>query len=128
MNTFLSNCGERWRSSYWFLPFFLALGAIGLSARPAHRYAAQPESRGTDRAGGAEGARNVLATIASSTITVARRRFFHHRAPARRSRSDRAASREANDRAVLLARARAVRDAGVTAAPNERDKRDIGKM
>ncbi|MEO6969717.1 MAG: DUF2254 domain-containing protein, partial [Chthoniobacterales bacterium] len=63
------------RSSYWFLPSLLALGAILLSAFTLHIDTTLNPKWARDTAwiwaGGAEGARNVLATIASSTITVA---------------------------------------------------------
>ena len=75
MKTFLSNWWERLRSSYWFLPSLLALGAILLSAGTLHIDTTLNPKWARDTAwiwaGGAEGARNVLATIASSTITVA---------------------------------------------------------
>ena len=75
IKTFLSTLWEKLSTSYWFLPTALALCAIGLSALTLRidrsvntqwaRHAAWVW------AGGPEGARNVLATIASSTITVA---------------------------------------------------------
>jgi uncharacterized membrane protein len=75
MKTWLSNWWERLRGSYWFVPSLLAIGAIGLSALTLHidttinpRWA---RNTAWIWAGGAEGARSVLATIASSTITVA---------------------------------------------------------
>ncbi len=75
MKTFLSNWWERLRSSYWFLPSLLALGAILLSAFTLHIDTTLNPKWARDTAwiwaGGPEGARNVLATIASSTITVA---------------------------------------------------------
>ncbi len=75
IRTFLSTVWEKLSASYWFLPSLLALGAIGLSALTLHI----DKSVNTESArhaawiwaGGPEGARNVLATIASSTITVA---------------------------------------------------------
>ncbi|MGH7938935.1 MAG: DUF2254 domain-containing protein, partial [Bryobacteraceae bacterium] len=75
MKTFLSTWLEKLRSSYWFLPTLLAISAIGLSAITLHidGVISPKWARNTAWiwAGGAEGARNVLATIASSTITVA---------------------------------------------------------
>ena len=75
MKTLLSNWWEKLRGSYWFLPTLLAIGATGLSALTLHiDTSLNPKwARNTAWiwAGGAEGARNVLATIASSTITVA---------------------------------------------------------
>ncbi len=75
MKTLLINWWERLRGSYWFVPTLLAIGAIGLSALTLHiDTTINPKwARNTAWiwAGGAEGARSVLATIASSTITVA---------------------------------------------------------
>jgi uncharacterized membrane protein len=75
MKTFLSNWWEQLRSSYWFLPSLLAIGAILLSALTLHVDTTLNPKWARDTAwiwaGGADGARNVLATIASSTITVA---------------------------------------------------------
>ena len=75
MRTFLSNWWERLRASYWFLPSLLAIGAILLSALTLHLDGTISPNWARNTAwiwaGGAEGARNVLATIASSTITVA---------------------------------------------------------
>ena len=75
MKTFFSNWWEQLRSSYWFLPSLLALGAILLSAFTLHIDTTLNPKWARDSAliwaGGAEGARSVLATIASSTITVA---------------------------------------------------------
>jgi uncharacterized membrane protein len=75
MKTLLSNWWEQLRSSYWFLPSLLALGAILLSALTLHIDTTLNPKWARDTAwiwaGGADGARNVLATIASSTITVA---------------------------------------------------------
>jgi uncharacterized membrane protein len=75
MRTFLSTWIDRLRTSYWFLPTLLAIGAIALSAMTLRidgtispRWA---RNTAWIWAGGAQGARNVLATIASSTITVA---------------------------------------------------------
>jgi uncharacterized membrane protein len=74
VKTFLSTWWEKLSSSYWFLPGLIALGAIGFSALTLHIDGdISPEwARSTAWlwAGGAEGARNVLATIASSIITV----------------------------------------------------------
>jgi uncharacterized membrane protein len=75
MKTFLSTWWEKLGTSYWFLPSLIALGAIGLSALTLHIDGTiSPQwARNTAWiwAGGAQGARNVLETIASSTITVA---------------------------------------------------------
>lgn len=75
MKTFLSTWWERISSSYWFFPSLLALGAIFLSALTLHIDTEINPKWTRDTAwiwaGGAQGARNVLATIASSTITVA---------------------------------------------------------
>jgi uncharacterized membrane protein len=75
MKTLLSNWWEKLRGSFWFVPTLLAIGAIVLSAFTLHiDTTINPKwARNTAWiwAGGAEGARSVLATIASSTITVA---------------------------------------------------------
>ncbi len=75
MKTFLSTWWERISSSYWFLPSLLALGAIIFSAVTLHIDTNINPKWARETAwiwaGGAEGARSVLATIASSTITVA---------------------------------------------------------
>ncbi|MGE5208366.1 MAG: DUF2254 domain-containing protein [Alphaproteobacteria bacterium] len=75
IKTFLSTLWEKLSTSYWFLPTVLALCAIGLSAltlRLDQSVNTQWARHATwVWAGGPEGARNVLATIASSTITVA---------------------------------------------------------
>lgn len=75
MKTFLSTCWERLSTSYWFFPSLLALGAIVFSVVTLHVDASIKPQWARDTAwvwaGGAEGARNVLATIASSTMTVA---------------------------------------------------------
>lgn len=75
MKTFLSTWWDRLRATYWLLPTLLAIGAIALSALTLHidtgikpRWARESA---WIWAGGAEGARSMLATIASSTITVA---------------------------------------------------------
>ncbi|MDQ2918631.1 MAG: DUF2254 domain-containing protein, partial [Verrucomicrobiota bacterium] len=75
MKTFLSAWLERLRSSYWFIPTLLAIGATALSFVTVHAdtliNAKWARTTGWIWAGGPEGARNVLATIAGSTITVA---------------------------------------------------------
>ena len=75
MKTFLNTWWERLRSSYWFIPSLMAVSAIVLSAVTLHIDTRINPKWARDSAwiwaGGAEGARNVLATIASSTITVA---------------------------------------------------------
>ncbi|MBA3830316.1 MAG: DUF2254 domain-containing protein [Chthoniobacterales bacterium] len=75
MKTFLSTLWERLRSSYWFLPSIITVLAAGLSFLTVHIdtqiNAKWARTAGWIWAGGPEGARNVLATIAGSTITVA---------------------------------------------------------
>ncbi|MEO8043518.1 MAG: DUF2254 domain-containing protein [Spartobacteria bacterium] len=75
MKTFFSTWWERLSTSYWFFPSLLALSSIAFSILTLHiDNSIKPEwARNTAWvwAGGAEGARNVLATIASSTMTVA---------------------------------------------------------
>lgn len=75
MRTFLSTWWERLRSSYWVIPTLLAAAAVGLSALTLHIDTRINPKWARDSAwvwaGGAEGARSMLATIASSTITVA---------------------------------------------------------
>lgn len=75
MKTFLSAALERLRTSYWFIPSLLAAAATALSFLTVHAdtliNAKWVRTTGWIWAGGPEGARNVLATIAGSTITVA---------------------------------------------------------
>ena len=75
MQTLFRVWRERIATSYWFIPSLLAVAAAAVSALTLHIDAnIRPEwARNTALiwAGGPEGARNVLATIASSTITVA---------------------------------------------------------
>ncbi len=75
MKTFFSTLWERLRSSYWFLPSIMTLVAAALSFLTVHLdtqiNAKWARTAGWIWAGGPEGARNVLATIAGSTITVA---------------------------------------------------------
>ncbi len=75
MNIFLSAWWERLRTSYWFVPSILTGGAIALSFVTVHfdtiMKAEWARTTGWIWAGSPEGARNVLATIAGSTITVA---------------------------------------------------------
>ncbi len=72
---FLNALWERLQTSYWFVPSLLALGAVILSFFTVHLdtiwEAKRLRSIDWIWAGGPEGARNVLATIAGSTITVA---------------------------------------------------------
>ena len=75
MKTFISAWLERLRTSYWFVPAVMAVSATGLSFLTVHidtlMSAKWVRATGWIWAGGPEGARNVLATIAGSTITVA---------------------------------------------------------
>lgn len=75
MKTFLSAWLERLRTSYWFVPTVMATCATALSLLTVHIdtliNAKWAHTAGWIWAGGPEGARNVLATIAGSTITVA---------------------------------------------------------
>jgi uncharacterized membrane protein len=75
MKTFISAWLERLRTSYWFIPSLMAVSAAGLSFLTGHldklMNVKWARSTGWIWAGGPEGARNVLATIAGSTITVA---------------------------------------------------------
>nr|MBA3387048.1 DUF2254 domain-containing protein [Chthoniobacterales bacterium] len=75
MKTFLSAWLERLRTSYWFIPTLLAAAATALSFLTVHAdtlmNAKWVRVTGWIWAGGPEGARTVLATIAGSTITVA---------------------------------------------------------
>ena len=75
MKVFLSAWWERLRTSYWFVPAILTVSAVALSFFTVHIdsvvSAKWIRATGWIWAGGPEGARNVLATIAGSTITVA---------------------------------------------------------
>lgn len=75
MRLFLSAWWDRLRTSYWFVPSILAVSATALSFLTVHIdtvvNAKWVRATGWIWAGGPEGARNVLATIAGSTITVA---------------------------------------------------------
>ena len=75
MKIFLSEWSEKLRTSYWFIPSLLATAATALSFVTVHVdtivNAKWVRATGWIWAGGPEGARNVLATIAGSTITVA---------------------------------------------------------
>lgn len=75
MKVFLSAWWERLRTSYWFIPAILSISAVLLSFLTVHidriLNAKWVRATGWIWAGGPEGARNVLATIAGSTITVA---------------------------------------------------------
>lgn len=75
MRIFLSAWWDRLRTSYWFVPTILAVSATALSFLTVHLdtvlNAKWVRATGWIWAGGPEGARNVLATIAGSTITVA---------------------------------------------------------
>lgn len=75
MKTFLSTWWERLSTSYWLVPSVMAIVATALSFVTVHidtmintKWA---RTAGWIWAGGPEGARNVLATVAGSTITVA---------------------------------------------------------
>jgi uncharacterized membrane protein len=75
LKPFLSTWWERLRSSYWLVPSVLALLAVAGSALSLHIDTRINPKWARDSAwiwaGGADGARSMLATIASSTITVA---------------------------------------------------------
>jgi uncharacterized membrane protein len=78
MRTGLTGLAERWesvRSSYWFVPGLMAMGAgalaLGMVALDGRVGAEAVERLGWIYAGGPEGARGVLSTIAGSMITVA---------------------------------------------------------
>ncbi len=75
MKVFFSAWLERLRTSYWFIPSLLSISAVILSFVTVHIdtlvKAKWVRATGWIWAGGPEGARNVLATIAGSTITVA---------------------------------------------------------
>ncbi len=75
MKTFFSRLWESLRSSYWFLPSIMSIAAAALSFLTVHIdtqiNAKWARAAGWIWAGGPEGARSVLATIAGSTITVA---------------------------------------------------------
>ena len=75
MKTFISAWLERLRTSYWFIPAVMTVSATALSFLTVHidtlMSAKWVRATGWIWAGGPEGARNVLATIAGSTITVA---------------------------------------------------------
>ncbi|MBA2433624.1 MAG: DUF2254 domain-containing protein [Chthoniobacterales bacterium] len=75
MKTFLSTQWERLSSSYWFIPTVMSFLATGLSFLTVHIdtliNAKWARAAGWIWAGGPEGARSVLSTIAGSTITVA---------------------------------------------------------
>lgn len=75
MRTFLSAWMERLRTSYWFIPTIMATCATALSFVTVHAdtqiNTKWAHATGWIWAGSAEGARQVLATIAGSTITVA---------------------------------------------------------
>ncbi len=75
MKTFFSTVWERLSSSYWFVPTIMSILATGLSFLTVHIdtlvNAKWARAAGWIWAGGPEGARSVLSTIAGSTITVA---------------------------------------------------------
>ena len=75
MKVLLSAWWERLRTSYWFVPAVLTVSAVALSFLTVHLdtilNAKWVRATGWIWAGGPEGARNVMATIAASTITVA---------------------------------------------------------
>lgn len=75
MKTRLLNLWDSVRASYWFIPALMALGSIGLatlllSIDSRNRFTLADEL-GWLYAGGPEGARSVLSTVAGSMITVA---------------------------------------------------------
>ncbi|MET0399557.1 MAG: DUF2254 domain-containing protein [Longimicrobiaceae bacterium] len=75
MKARLTNGWEALRSSYWFVPALMALGAaalaFGMVALDGRIGSEAVESLGWIYTGGPEGARGVLSTIAGSMITVA---------------------------------------------------------
>ncbi len=75
MKTFFSTTWENLSSSYWFIPTVMSILATGLSFLTVHIdtmvNAKWARAAGWIWAGGPEGARSVLSTIAGSTITVA---------------------------------------------------------
>ncbi len=75
MKTFLSTLWEKLRSNYWFVPTLMAVTATAFSFFTIHIdgiiSAKWARAAGWLWAGGPEGARSVLSTIAGSTITVA---------------------------------------------------------
>ncbi len=75
MKTFFSTYWERLSSSYWFIPTLMAVAATGFSFLTIHFdsiiNAKWVRSVGWVWGGGPTGARSVLSTVASSTITVA---------------------------------------------------------
>ncbi len=75
MKTFLSTTWEKLSSSYWFVPTLMAVFATGFSFLTIHVdsiiNATWAREAGWLWAGGPQGARSVLSTIAGSTITVA---------------------------------------------------------
>ncbi|MEW5928601.1 MAG: DUF2254 domain-containing protein [Gemmatimonadota bacterium] len=75
MKARLTNGWEALRSSYWFVPALMALGAaalaFGMVALDGRVGSEAVESLGWIYTGGPEGARGVLSTIAGSMITVA---------------------------------------------------------
>ncbi len=75
MKTFFSTTWANLSSSYWFIPTIMSILATGLSFLTVHidtlLNAKWARAAGWIWAGGPEGARSVLSTIAGSTITVA---------------------------------------------------------
>ncbi len=75
MKARLTHGWEALRSSYWFVPALMALGAaalaLGMVALDGRVGSEAVESLGWIYTGGPEGARGVLSTIAGSMITVA---------------------------------------------------------
>ncbi|MGI8437249.1 MAG: DUF2254 domain-containing protein [Chthoniobacterales bacterium] len=75
MKILLSTYWERLSSSYWFVPTLMSLAATGFSFLTIHFdsviNAKWARSAGWVWGGGPAGARSVLSTVASSTITVA---------------------------------------------------------
>ncbi|MBN1834335.1 MAG: DUF2254 domain-containing protein [Spirochaetales bacterium] len=64
---------DRLRSTYWFLPSLMTLGAIGLSLLMValdQRVGGTPETAAWLYSGGPEGARTLLSTVAGSMITI----------------------------------------------------------
>ncbi|MBA3652458.1 MAG: DUF2254 domain-containing protein, partial [Chthoniobacterales bacterium] len=75
MKTFFATYWERLSSTYWFIPTVMAVSATAFSFLSIHFdsiiNAKWARTAGYIWGGGPTGARSVLSTVASSTITVA---------------------------------------------------------